>query len=135
MKWQSTVISSLLGNFVLGRLITSQELVAVDSYSLPEYLKDLDTEIWNKTGESELTSMNKHIQLAYVDKLLSLVRPMFTFSEKNEARTMNETLCASAAFSQLANTSTRVKELMQTQPKNAGHYQLILSLIENAKYK
>ena len=128
MKWQSSVISSLLGNFVLGRLNTSETLTSNNVYTLAEYLKDLDNEIWSKT--TNFTPMNKHIQLVYVDKLVSLIRPMFLYTEKMESRSMSETLWASAAASQLAVTTAHVTELMQSQPQNSGHYKLILNLIE-----
>lgn len=132
MKWQSTTISSMLGNFVLGRITANETLFSVNGYTLTEYLKDLDAEIWNQTSDANLTPISKHMQLVYIDKLLSLIHPMFVYSDKMESRTMNETLWASAAAVQLVATTTRVNELIKSQSQNAGHYKLILNLIEKS---
>jgi hypothetical protein len=131
-KLQSNVISSLLGNFVLSRFNTNETLTSSNAYSVEEYLKDIDSQIWTSTSNSTLTNSNKHIQLTYVDKLISMIRPLYNYSEKNENRSMNETLWASAATSQLISTRTHVNELLVAQPQNEGHYRLILNLIDKA---
>ena len=129
-KLQSTAIGSLLGNFVLGRLNTSETLLSANTYSLTDYLKDLDNQLWTITAQAVLTTSDKHIQLVYIDKLLSLIRPMFTSDKIAESKGMNETLWASAASSQLIPTRAHVNEILQAQPQNAGHYKLILNLID-----
>ncbi len=130
MKLQSNVIGALLGNFVLSRLTASETLVSTNAYSLTEYLIDLDNQLWKSTAQPVLTRADKHIQLVYIDKLISLIRPMYSSDKMNESKSMNETLWASAAATQLIATTARVNELLQAQPQNAGHYRLILSLIE-----
>ena len=130
MKLQSNVIGALLGNFVLSRLTASETLVSNNAYSLTEYLIDLDNQLWKSTAQPVLTRADKHIQLVYIDKLISLIRPMYSSDKMNESKSMNETLWASAAATQLIATTARVNELLQAQPQNAGHYRLILSLIE-----
>jgi len=130
MKLQSNVIGALLGNFVLSRFNTNESLSDTNPYSLEEYLKDVDNQIWSSTSGSILTQSNKHIQLSYVDKLISLIRPMYVSDKIAENKGMNETLWASAASSQLISTRSRVNEIVQAQPQNAGHYKLILNLID-----
>ena len=131
-KLQSNVIGSMLGNFVLSRYNTNETLYTSNAYTLVDYLKDLDNQIWTSTSSPLMSSSNKHIQLTYIDKLTSLIRPLSVYSEKTESRSMNETLWASAAASQLISTTAHVKDLLQAQPQNAGHYQLILNLIDKA---
>jgi len=131
-KLQSNVIGSLFGNFILSRIISSETLFTNNAYSLAEYLKDIDTQIWVSTAQPELNANNKHIQLVYIDRLLSMMRPIYSSSDKIESRTMNETLWASAAANQLISTTSHVNEILQTQPQNAGHYKLILNLIDKA---
>jgi len=130
MKLQSTVIGSLLGNFVLGRFNTNETLFSSNPYSLEEYLKDLDNQLWTSTSAAIMTPSNKHIQLTYIDKLTSLIRPMYVSDKIAESKGMNETLWASAASSQLIATRAHVNEILQAQPQNAGHYKLILNLID-----
>ena len=132
MKLQSTVIGSLLGNFVLGRFNTNETLFTSNPYSLEDYLKDLDNQLWTSTSGTIMSPSNKHIQLTYIDKLISLIRPMYSSDKMNESKGMNETLCASAASSQLISTRNRVNEILQAQPQNSGHYKLILNLIDKA---
>ncbi len=130
MKFQSGVITSMLSNFVLGRIISSEKLSENESYTIQEYLADVDAEIWTKTANTNLTNYKKNMQIVYVDKLRSLVSPVLIQNDKSEARSMNETLSASAASVQLESTVKRITELQKNQPQNAVHYQLLLKMIE-----
>jgi hypothetical protein len=132
-KWQASVITLLLGNFVLPRIVASESLFSKNAYTLNEYLNDLDTQIWLTTGDLTLNMYDKHIQLLYIDKLISLVRPILNSNEKNLERSTNETIFASATASQLLNTKSKITALLQSQPQHAGHYRLLLNLIEKAK--
>jgi hypothetical protein len=129
-KWQSGVVGNMLGNFILSRIVANQALYTQNAYTLNEYFNDLDTQIWNQTSKSQLTNYDRHIQLAYIDKLCGLVEPLFTTSTKGEPRQANETVWASVAASQLINTRARVVQLLSAQAQNTGHYKLIISKID-----
>jgi hypothetical protein len=131
-KWQSGVIGNMLGNFILSRITANQTLYTQNTYSLNEYLNDVDVQIWNQTAKSQLTNYDRHIQLAYIDKLCGLVEPLFTTSTKGEPRQANETVWASVAAAQLVTTRARAAQLASSQPQNAGHYKLIINRIDKA---
>ncbi|MBV5343304.1 zinc-dependent metalloprotease, partial [bacterium] len=120
-KWQSGVIGNMLGNFILSRIVANQALYAQNAYTLNEYLNDMDVQIWNQTAKSQLTTYDRHIQLAYIDKLCGLVEPLFITSTKSEPRQANETVWASVAAAQLVATRARVAQLASSQPQNARH--------------
>lgn len=129
-KWQSGVIGNLLGNFILARLIANEPLYAQNAYTLTEYLRDVDSQVWTATANNQLSNFDRHIQLCYIDQLCGLIQPLFGAGSKNDARQANETVWASAAASQLAATRAKVAQLMAAQPQNSGHYRLIISKIE-----
>ena len=129
-KWQSGVVGNMLGNFILSRIAANQALYINNGYTLNEYFNDVDTQIWSQTAKSQLTNYDRHIQLAYIDKLCGLVEPLFTTSTKGEPRQANETVWASVAASQLITTRARVVQLLSAQAQNAGHYKLIISKID-----
>lgn len=129
-KWQSGVIGHLLGNFILGRIATNEALYTQNPYTLAEYLKDLDDQMWTATAKNGLTGIEQHVQLAYVDKLCSLVRTLLNATDKADSRPANETVWASAAATQLTATRNRIAQLQDEQPQHAGHYKLILNIID-----
>ena len=129
-KWQSGVVGNMLGNFILSRIVANQALYAQNAYTLNEYLNDVDVQIWNQTAKSKLTNYDRHIQLAYIDKLCGLVEPLFSTSSKGEPRQANETVWASVAAAQLVATRVRATQLTSSQPQNAGHYKLIINRID-----
>jgi hypothetical protein len=130
-KWQSGVIGNVLGNFILTRIVSNEPLYYQNRYSLTTYLKDVDNQIWISTAKPQLTDFDRHIQIAYIDRLCALVQPLFTISTKSEPRQANETVWASVAASQLTATRAKVSQLSAAQPQNAGHYKLIISMIDN----
>ena len=129
-KWQSGVIENMLGNFILSRVTANESLYNQNAYSLTEYMKDLDNQIWNATVNPDLSESNRHIQLVYIDRLCSMIEPLFTTSVKAESRQTNETVWASVAASQLVSTRAQVAKLITTQPQNSGHYKLIINRID-----
>lgn len=129
-KWQSSVIGNMLGNFILSRITANEALYTLNKYTLTEYLNDVDAQIWTQTAKIKLSNFDRHIQLAYIDKLCGLVDPLFTTSTKSEPRQANETVWASVAATQLATTRTRVAQLASSQPQNTGHYKLIINMID-----
>ena len=129
-KWQSGVVGNMLGNFILSRIAANQALYINNGYTLNEYFNDVDTQIWSQTAKSQLTNYDRHIQLAYIDKLCGLVEPLFTTSAKGEPRQANETVWASVAAAQLVTTRARAAQLASSQPQNSGHYKLIINRID-----
>jgi len=128
--WQSGVIGNLLGNFILSRIASNEALYAQNPYTLSDYFKDLDLQIWTATTLGTLSDNNRHLQIAYIDRLGALVQPLFTSSGKLDARQANETVWASVASSQLAAARVRVVQLLSVQPQNKGHYMLLLNMID-----
>lgn len=129
-KWQSSVISNMLGNFIIGRIVNNQALYSQNPYTLSEYLSDVDTQIWLSTSQSKLTDFDRHIQLSYVDGLTRLVAPLYNSSSKSETSQANETVWGSIAASQMSITRAKVAKLILTQPQNAAHYKLLISLLD-----
>ena len=130
MKWQSGAIGHMFGNFILSRIAANEALYSQNPYSLEEYLKDVDNQIWAATTKNQLTAYERNIQLTYIDRLCALIRPMLTPNDKQDGRSVNETTWASAAATQLALTRVRVAQLLVAQPQHAGHYKLILNIID-----
>jgi len=131
-KWQSGVIGNMLGNFILSRIVSNEPLYFQNGYSLAEYLKDVDNQIWTATTKNQLTDLNRHIQITYIDRLCNLVQPLFSTSTKSEPRQANETVWASVAAQQLVSTRAKVSQLLAAQPQNAGHYKLIINMIDKS---
>jgi hypothetical protein len=130
-KLQTSAIMALLGNFVLDRLVGNESLYTTNPYTVADYMKDLDTQMWATTTDANLTASDKHIQLTYIDRMIALVTPSFSKTDRSEARSLKENLWASAASAQLLSTRSRVAQLIQSQPQHAGHYRLILNMIDN----
>jgi len=130
-SWQSGVIGHLLGNFILSRLAANEALYSQNPYSLSEYLKDVDTEIWMATSGNPVSDNERHLQITYIDRLVALVQPLFTANTKAEPRQANETVWASVAASQLTATRAHIVQIIATQPQNKGHYMLLLNMIDS----
>ena len=127
--WQSTVINHLLGNFITSRIAENYQVPATDSYSPQEYLSDLDKAIWDATVKKGASDLERHIQLAYLERLCALVRPVSHTSEKQEVKTGNETVWASAAANQLLQTRRTIERLHRRTKSQRGVYQLMINLI------
>ena len=127
--WQSTVINHLLGNFITSRITENYQVHATDSYSPREYLSDLDKAIWDATMKKGASDLERHIQLAYLERLCALVRPVSHTSEKQEVKTGNETVWASAAANQLLQTRRTIERLQRRTKSQRGAYQLMINLI------
>ncbi len=127
-KQQSAVVGHLLGNFVLQRMMSNGPLYTQNPYTLQEYLADLDAQIWKQSQKPKLTEFDKHVQLAYVEQLCTLVGTYLT--PKNETKSASETLIASAAMSQLLKSQAIVRASIK-QDANSGHYSLMLKKIND----
>jgi len=130
-KLQTSAISAMLGNFVLDRLVSNASLYTTNPYTISDYMKDLDTQVWSATTDANLSGFDKNIQLTYIDRMIALISPSIGKTDRSEARGMKENLWASAASAQLLNARGRVAQLIQSQPQHAGHYRLILNMIDN----
>lgn len=129
-KWQTSTINHMLGNFILGRIIQNESLYKEHAYTLRDYLNDLDQAIWKYTGSAEQNIYSNHIQLTYIDRLCSLVRPIANPGEKQEARSGNENIQASAASIQLLKSRDTILKEMIRRPEHRGHYLLLFNMID-----
>ena len=129
-QWQSNVIDNMLGNFVLTRIVSNEPLYHKHAYTLSAYLQDVDTEIWKLTAKPTLSHFDRHIQMAYVDKLCRLIEPFVLSTNKAESLQANHTVWASAVASQLVVTRAKLSQLITTQVQNSGHYRLIIRKID-----
>lgn len=127
-KQQSAVIGHLLGNFILQRLMTNVPLYSENAYTLNYYFADLDKQIWKLSRRGQFTEFERHIQLAYVEQMCTLVNSFNV--AKPETKSASETLIASAAMSQLLKTHKRIRSF--AKPKSqSGHYRLLLKKIDD----
>lgn len=129
--WQSSIINHMLGNFITSRIFENSQSPATNSYSPREYLSDLDKSIWETTVKREAGDMERHIQLAYLERLCALVRPLSNTSDKQEVKSGNETSWASTAANQLLQTRRTIERLQRRTKSQKGHYQLMINLINN----
>lgn len=129
--WQSSILNHLLGNFITSRIADNSQLPATDCYSPREYLFDLDKDIWDVTVKKEASDLERHIQLAYLERLCALVRPVSNSTDKQEVKSGNETIWASAAANQLLQTRRTVERLQRRNKSQRGTYQLMINLINN----
>lgn len=129
--WQSSIINHLLGNFITSRIAVNSQLYTEEVYTAQEYLYDLDKAVWEYTTKKDASDLERHIQLAYLERLCALVRPVSTSSDKQEVKSGNETLWASAAANQLIKTRRTVERLQRRNRSQKGHFQLMINLINN----
>lgn len=127
-KFQTATVGHLLGNFILQRLMTNVPLYTTNAYTLNNYFTDLDRQIWKQSRKGKFTEFERHVQLAYVEQLCTLVNNFTT--PKSEARSANETLIASAAMHQLLKTKNRIHCFIKTGDRK-GHYKLLLKKIND----
>lgn len=128
--WQSGIMGNLLGNFILSRIAANEALYPQNPFTLADYLKELDSQLWAGTTKLPLTDDDKHIQIAYIDRLGALVQPLLGATVKTDSRSANETLWASAAASQLTAARARLTQQISAQPQNKGHYALLVNMID-----
>jgi hypothetical protein len=129
-KWQTSTLSQMLGNFILGRIIQNEALNQDNAYTLREYLSDLDQAIWQTTNSNEQSIFSNHIQLTYIERLCSLVKPIANPVDKQDARSGNENIQASIASSQLLKTKETILKTMVCKPELRGHYLLMINMID-----
>ncbi len=115
LKKQADIITSLLGNLLLPRL-NNNDLSTDGQYTLSEYLKNLDSLIFDDRRCDVLNSYTKNIQTVYIQSLATLS------SDTN-------VLIREAAFEQKRLTLTRLKQLIEK--KDLSYYHFLTDLIEN----
>ena len=73
---QANVITSLLSNARLGRLVESEELDPRNAYPLAEYLADVKRAVWGTAAAApELDAGRRTIHRVYLERLAALISP------------------------------------------------------------
>ena len=152
MKWQTSIIESLFGNFILNRILANQSLYTPEdkqasttgktytqetytkeAYTPEAYLKDMDQAIWKHSGQKVLTSYDRHVQLTYIDKLTALSKTLQQADPKGNGRSQQDTVWGSAAYGQLQLLLNRLQSMASSSaPADRSHYALLLKLVKNA---
>lgn len=133
-KWQSGIIESLFGNFILNRILSNQALYVTDAYTPEAYLRDMDTALWRHSTQKALTSYDKHVQTAYIDKLIALAKAIEQADPKANSRNPQETVWSSAAYGQLQRLPNHLSNMAASAatPADKSHYTYLVKLVKNA---
>ena len=124
MKRQGEVLTSMLNNFILPRVVTGSYPLN-EGYNINEYLSDIDSHMWKIDGKLSIYDRNLHI--VYVQTLRSIsVIP----KRGDEAVTGIPVIISEAAFRQLQKTR-KILEKKRKAISERGHYDFLLSLITN----
>ena len=125
LQKQGEILSDLLGNFLLPRIINNNEVYS-SNYGIDCYLEDLDSLLWKTTEGGTL--YDKNIQISYLQalKLASTIKKSENEPVYGSALIINE-----AAFNQLNKTKERVTQLVKRGKNNKTHYNFLLNIIEN----
>ncbi|PKP00561.1 MAG: hypothetical protein CVU13_03405 [Bacteroidetes bacterium HGW-Bacteroidetes-8] len=124
LKKESELVSSLLNNFILPRILSSASL-SKNAYSLNEYLQDLDTFIWQILGGDSL--YEKNIQITYIQMLRNISKINY---KGEEPITGSSAVISEAGFSQLSKTTARIKKLAKSSKVRREHYDFLIDIIE-----
>ncbi len=124
LKKESELISALLNNFTLPRIVNSSSL-SKSSYSLREYLQDLDELIWKKLGGN--TSIEINLQMTYIQMLKSASR---INSKGDEPVVGVSAVISEACYKQMSKTAERIKKLSKGSKPIREHYRFLLDIIE-----
>ena len=126
LRRQSEVMQSLLGNFVLPRVLRNT-CYGHDAYEIEEYLTDLDRHIWQSFGSGTLYDRN--IQISYIQALAETAR----IPEDGKAfASSSQAMITEAAFTRLLETKIR----LESQPGRTGsliHRMFLLRIIEQSE--
>ncbi|MDP3453727.1 MAG: zinc-dependent metalloprotease [Bacteroidales bacterium] len=122
LKRQGEVLSSLLNNFILPRVLNNST-PNENGYELNQYLKDLDNLIWESSKGCNI--YDKNIQIAYVLALTSLSK-----REGRESASGSQLIINEASFSQITRTKDRLRRAKNRDRKNREHYEYLLDIIE-----
>lgn len=124
LKKESELISSLLNNFILPRILSSSSF-STTSYSLREYLKDLDNLIWQLLGGDSLYERN--IQITYLQMLKNISR---VSTKGEEPVTGSAAVIKDAVYSQTIKTAAKIKKLAKSSKARREHYDFLLEIID-----
>jgi len=123
LKKQSETINSLLGNFILPRLLNSISVLG-SNLSVEKYLELLNGLIFE--GDSEKNVYDKNLEITYIQVLKKLSQ----FPEKAEEPIVGtQALVAGYANAQLAKTREMLK-LKSMKSLNSAHYKFLLKISE-----
>ncbi len=121
---QSEIMESLLGNFVLPRLLRNASF-STNAYTLEEYLSDLDRSVWTTFSPNSIYDKSLQIQYLQTLKKLSLKpRDGDSFASASQA------VIAEAAFSQLIHTKKSLESIKHNSPQSKVHQRFLLNIID-----
>ncbi|PKP05990.1 MAG: hypothetical protein CVU10_00035 [Bacteroidetes bacterium HGW-Bacteroidetes-5] len=125
LKKESELISALLNNFTLPRIVNSSSL-SKSSYSIREYLQDLDELIWKKLGGNTAIEINLH--MTYIQMLKSASR----INLKGDEPVVGiSAVISEACYKQMSKTAERIKKLSKGSKPVREHYRFLLDIIES----
>lgn len=121
LKRQGEVLASMLNNFILPRVVTSS-YPGNSGYNINEYLSDIDSHMWNVSGDLSIYDRNLHIVYLQTLKRLSQIE-----QKGEEPVTGVSAIISEAAFRQLQHTVKKLK-VKAKRGKERDHYQFLLSI-------
>jgi hypothetical protein len=124
MKRQGEVLTALLNNFILPRVVTSSYPLN-EEYNINEYLSDIDSHMWKIDGKLSIYDRNLHIVYIQTLRSISVIQ-----KRGDEAVTGIPVIVSEAAFRQLQKTR-KILEKKRKAISERGHYDFLLSLITN----
>jgi len=124
LKRQADVVSSLMGNFILPRILSSQ-CMGEDNYTLKEYLKDIDKLILIENSGLSLYDRNLHI--SYIQSLKKVAQIPVIGEESSSG---GVSLISEAAFNQLNKTKKWLKTRAKGDGQLENHYKFLLQIID-----
>lgn len=128
IKRQSDLMANLMGPVVLSRLAGADN-ASSSAYTTSDYLSDLRKAIFSVNSHGKLNNYDIALQIAYVQGLKAAVAPVVN-AEKNEIRATADLINASCAMQALVDTRSVVKNLMNLNSTNKGHYELLIQMMK-----
>ena len=122
MKRQGEVLTSLLNNFILPRVVANSYPLD-EGYSINEYLSDIDSHMWEIDGKLNIYDRNLHIVYIQALRSISIIQ-----NKGDEAVTGISVIINEAAFRQLQKTK-KILEKRSKAKSEREHYDFLLSLI------
>lgn len=125
LKRQSEIISSMLNNFILPRVLSNSSYSQNNFYSLEEYLSNLDDAVWEGKGAASL--YDKNLQITYIQTLKNIS----TLPKQSDSAVSGiSALIVEAGFKQLVKTEKRLLKLARSGRSDRDHYQFLLKIID-----
>lgn len=123
LKKQAEIMESLLGNFILPRVLRNS-LSEGDQYTLDEYFSDIDKLVWENLSPSLL--YHKNLQITYIQTLKNLaVIPTDADAGKLGAKA----IIAETAYRQQLLTRKKLEKMMRKDSKSKDHLMFLLELL------